>query len=226
MKPLILFGTGKIAEVLLYFFRHHSDREVVACTVDAPYMSGNEWRGLPVVPFDAISHEYPATQCDMFVALGYHDMNRLREKKCEEARALGYMLASYIHPDAGVPKDLVHGDNCFVMNQALIHPCVRLGNNVFVWSGAMVGHHSTIGDNCWLTSCANLSGSVSAGQNCFFAVNSTVGHNVTLGEACFLGANALVTKCADPETVFLAGSTSPFRLNSRQFLRMSHFSDL
>ena len=43
MKPLVIFGTGKIAEVLLYFFRNHSDREVVACTVDKQYMPGEEW---------------------------------------------------------------------------------------------------------------------------------------------------------------------------------------
>ena len=226
MKPLILFGTGKIAEVLLYFFQHHSDRKVVACTVDAPYVPGAEWQGLPVVPFDAIAAQYPPEQYDMFVAVGYQDMNALREKKCAEARALGYTLASYIDPGAGAPRDLAHGDNCFVMNQALIHPRVQLGNNVFVWSGAMVGHHSVIGDNCWLTSCTNISGVVTVGANCFFAVNSTVGHGVTLGEECFVGANALVTKSADSGAVFVEANTPQLRLNSRQFLRMSQFSNL
>jgi sugar O-acyltransferase (sialic acid O-acetyltransferase NeuD family) len=226
MKPLILFGTGKIAEVLLYFFRHHSDREVVACTVDAAFIPGVEWEGLPVVPFDAVRRLYPPEQYDMFVAVGYHDMNALRAKKCAEARALGYTLTSYIDAGPGVPRDIAHGDNCFVMNQAIIHPRVALGNNVFVWSGAMIGHHSTIGDNCWLTSCANISGVTTVGANCFFAVNSTVGHGVTLGDECFLGANALVTKCADRGAVFLVGNTAPFRLNSRQFLRMSDFSDI
>jgi hypothetical protein len=41
-----------------------------------------------------------------------------------------------------------------------------------------------------------------------------------------LGANALVTKCAGDEQVFLHESTSPCRLNSRQFLRMSNFSNI
>lgn len=160
----------------------------------------------------------------MFVALGYQDMNGLRTRKCAEARALGYSLASYI--DSEVPQDLVHGDNCFVMNRALIHPKVRLGNNVFVWSGAMVGHHSAIGDNCWLTSGTNISGVVTVGDNCFFAVNSTIGNSVDIGRDCFVGANALVTRKADDGQVFLAERTKPFRLNSTQFLRMSRFSDL
>jgi UDP-3-O-[3-hydroxymyristoyl] glucosamine N-acyltransferase len=112
------------------------------------------------------------------------------------------------------------------MNQVLIHPRVQLGNNVFVWSGAMIGHHSTIGDNCWLTSCANISGVVTVGKNCFFAVNATVAHGIKIEDECFIGANALVTKCTNPGEVYLAESTKAFRLSSRQFLRMSKFADL
>jgi len=226
MKPLVLFGSGKIAEVLLYFFRNHSDREVVACTTDRSFLPQSDWNGLPAVPFDEVARSHPPETHDMFVALGYQDLNGLRARKCAEARALGYKLPSYVHPDSGLPRDCVHGDNCFIMSQVLVHPRVKLGNNVFVWSGAMVGHHSTVGDNCWLTSCCNVSGVVTLGDNCFLAVNSTVAHSVRVGADCFIGANALVTKCSGDGEVFLAEASKPFRLNSRQFLRMSRFSDL
>lgn len=226
MKPIILFGTGKIAEVMLYFFRHASDRTVVACTVDRNYVPGPVWEGVPVVPFDELAAAYPADQFEVFVALGYQDMNELRAAKCAELRALGYTLASYIHPQSGVPSDLVHGDNCFIMNNVMIHPCVKLGNNVFVWSGAMIGHHSTVEDNCWLTSSANVSGVVTVGSNTFLAVNSTIGHGVKIGQRCFIGANALVTQCTEDDQVYVSASTKPFRLNSQQFMRMSRFSSL
>lgn len=226
MKPLILFGTGKIAQVILYFLRNHSQREVVACCVDRDYMPGAHWEDLPVVALDEVALRYPPQTHDMFVALGYQEMNALRADKCAQARQLGYALPSYIHPDAGLPRDCAYGDNCFVMNQVLVHPCVTLGDNVFVWSGAMIGHHSAIGDNCWLTSCTNISGSVSAGQNCFFGVNSTIGNSVKLGAHGFFGANTLVTKCTQDGDVFLQESSKAFRLNSRQFLRMSRFAEL
>lgn len=90
----------------------------------------------------------------------------------------------------------------------------------------MIGHHSSIGDNCWLTSCANVSGVVTMGKNCFLAVNATVAHGIEIGDECFIGANALVTKNAQPGAVYLVENTKPFRLDSRQFLRMSKFSVL
>jgi sugar O-acyltransferase (sialic acid O-acetyltransferase NeuD family) len=226
MKPIILFGTGKIAEVMLHFLRHSSDRIVAACTVDRSFVPGAEWQGLPVIPFDVLAQNHPPADYDMFVALGYQDMNALRAAKCAEARALGYTLISYVHPQSGMPADCVHGDNCFIMNHTMIHPCVKLGNNVFVWSGAMIGHHSVIGDNCWLTSCTNISGGVTVGENSFFAVNSTIGNGVAVGKSCFIGANALVTQSTADDQVFITESTKPFRLTSRQFMRMSRFSDL
>jgi len=226
MKPIVLFGTGKIAEVLLYFFRHASDYEVVACTVDSPYLTTDTWQGIPTVSFEHVEKQYPPEKYEMFVAIGYHDLNGLRARKCSEVKAKGYNLVSYVHPESGLPQDCEHGENCFIMNNVMIHPRVRLGNDVFVWSGAMIGHHSTIGDHCWITSCANISGVVTVGRNCFFSVNATVGHNVVIGDECFIGANALVTKCTENQQVFIVGDTKPFRLSSHQFLRMSKFAEL
>jgi sugar O-acyltransferase (sialic acid O-acetyltransferase NeuD family) len=226
MKPVVLFGTGKIGEVLLYFLRHHSDFEPVACTVDRAFLPGEAWCGLPAIAFEEIDRHYPPSQYAMFVALGYQELNALRARKCAEAKAKGYELVSYVHPQSGLPRDCELGENCFIMNQVMIHPRVRIGNNVFVWSGAMIGHHSSIGDNCWLTSCANISGVVTVGRNCFFAVNASVAHNVVIGDECFIGANALITKCTEDREVFLADNTKPFRLNSQQFLRMSNFARL
>ncbi len=226
MNKVIIFGAGKIAEVIAYYFRNESDRTVAAFTVDRPFVKADTFDGLPLVPFDEIAQKYPPATHDMFVALGYQDMNRLRATKVREAKEKGYRLISYVNPDAGIPRDAVVGENCFIMRNALIHPRVRIGDNVFVWSGAMIGHHSVIGDHCWITSCANIAGAVTVGSNCFFAVNATVAHQVKIGNDCFIGANALVTRDVKDEQVLIAENTKPFRLNSRQFLAFSRFSDL
>jgi UDP-3-O-[3-hydroxymyristoyl] glucosamine N-acyltransferase len=162
----------------------------------------------------------------MFIAIGYQDLNKLREARCKEAINKGYKLVSIIGSKSQIPSNVVIGWNCFLMPQALIHPCVNIKNNVFVWSGALIAHHSTIDDNCWLTSCCNVAGNVQLGANTFVAINATIGHSVKIGKNCFLGANTLVTKDLDNDKVVIEESTKPFRLNSRQFLRFSNFSSL
>ena len=225
-KDIVIFGIGKIAEVVHYYAVNECELNVVAFCVDAAFKHSDTFQGLPVMDFENIEGVYPPSTFDMFVGIGYHDLNRLRQTKCDEAIAKGYTLASVISPLANLPANVKTGYNCFIMPPAIVHPCVTLGNNVFVWSGSMVGHHSVIADNCWLTSSCNVSGNVHLGANSFLAVNATVGHSVTIGKNCFIGANALVTKNLEEDKVVIVESTKPFRLNSRQFLRFSNFSSL
>jgi sugar O-acyltransferase (sialic acid O-acetyltransferase NeuD family) len=225
-KELIIFGTGKIADVISYFAIHECNFKVRAFCVDEQYKTGVEFNGLPVVAFENVKTNYPPDQFSFFVAIGYHDMNRIREKKCQEILGMGYELVSIISPATNLPANTSYGWNCFVMAPSLIHPCVKIGNNVFIWSGAMVAHHAIIGDHCWLTSCCNISGNVQVGPNCFFAVNATVGHSVKIGKNCFLGANTLITKNLEDDKVVISESSKPIRLNTTQFLKMSSFSNL
>lgn len=225
-KKLIIFGVGKIAEVIYYYASKESGYEVVAFCVDAAYKDRETYNNLPVYLFDGIEKTFSPSQFDMFIAVGYHDLNRLRQQKCTEAIEKGYQLASIISPLCHVPENVTFGWNCFVMPPAIIHPFVQIRNNVFVWSGAMVAHHSVIEDNCWLTSCCNISGNVSLGSNTFIAVNATIGHSINIGKNCFLGANVLVTKSLEDNKVVIAESQKPLRLTSNQFLKISNFSTL
>jgi sugar O-acyltransferase (sialic acid O-acetyltransferase NeuD family) len=223
-KEIILFGTGKIAEVIHYYALQLHGLRVSAFTVDSRYIKEERFLGLPVIPFEEIEKNYSPKEFEMFIAVGYHDLNRLREQKCNEAEKKGFRLTSIVATD--LPKNVTYGKNCFIMPPSIIHPCVEIGNNVFIWSGAMIGHHSLVGDNCWLTSSCNIGGNVRLGKNTFVAVNATVGHSVSVGEKCFLGANTLLTRNLDNMGVLVAESSKPFRLNSEQFLRFSQFSNL
>jgi len=226
MKNLIIFGTGKIAEVVHYYAKEECGFNVVCFTVDKQFIKTDNFLGLPVVPFEEVENNFPPSENLFFVAVGYHDLNKVRELKCAEAKNKGYELTSVISPNANVPKNVKTGVNCFIMPPALVHPCVTLGNNVFIFSGAVVAHHSHLKDNCWITSGCNISGNVTIGENCFLAINATIAHSVSIGKDCFIGANALIIKNLEDEKVCFAESTKPIKLTSRQFLKMSNFSNL
>ena len=225
-KPLIIFGSGKIAEVVAYYAMQECGLTVTAFTVDNEFKKSDTFLGKPLISFEDLRALYPPDEYDMFVAIGYHELNKLRAEKCLAAKAQGYQLISVVSPNTALASNILYGENCFIMPPCIIHPCVRLGNNVFVWSGAMIGHHSLIADNCWLTSSCNIGGNVVMGENCFVAMNATVGHSVRIGQHCFLGANTLVTKDLIDEGVVIAESSKPIKLNSTQFLYFSSFSSL
>lgn len=52
------------------------------------------------------------------------------------------------------------GENVFLLEDNTIQPFVSIGNNVTLWSGNHIGHHSTIHDHCFLASHIVVSGGV------------------------------------------------------------------
>jgi len=220
-KKLVLFGNGKIADVLADYFIRDSAYEIVAYTCESKHISGVEHRGLPLIPFDRIAQLFNPNQHDMHIAVGYHQLNRLRDRLFCEAKSKGYRLASFVSSRSWPGKDAAVGENCFVADGVSIEPDAKIGNNVSLWSNVVVGHHAEIRDHCWLAAGTVIGGSAIVEDRCFLALNVTVGNEVTIGADSFLGARALLTKSIASKSVVIERDTELFRLDSDKFLRIS-----
>lgn len=207
-SKVVLFGTGSFAQVVHYLLTHDSEHEVVAFTVNQDHLREREVMGLPVVPFETLEKEYPPDAFKMFVAVGYKNLNKARAGICDEARGKGYELITYISSKCTYWGEAI-GDNCFIFEDNTIQPYVRIGNNVVMWSGNHIGHHSVIGDNCFITSHVVISGHVEVGPYNFFGVNATVRDSIQIGESCIIGAGSLIMKSTKDREVYIPKRTYP-----------------
>ncbi|MDH3639306.1 MAG: acetyltransferase [Gammaproteobacteria bacterium] len=213
-KPLVIFGAGDIAQLAHYYFTNDSNYEVVAFTVDSAYITEHDFCGLPIVPFEELTDHYSLDTHEVFIALSYSKLNRIRQQKYSAARTLGYRLASYVSSNATVLNDTTIGDNCFVLEDNTIQPFVTIGNNVTLWSGNHVGHHSTIHEHCFISSHVVVSGGVEIGESCFIGVNATLRDHIRIGERCVIGAGALILADAEPEGVYIGRATERAKVPS------------
>lgn len=202
-KPLLIFGTGDIAQLAHLYFSTDSGYEVVAFTVDAAYLAESTFCGLPVIAFEEVSELYAPDQYDLFVALSYLKLNQVRKEKYLAAKELGYRIASYVSSRATVLNDGRIGENCFIFENNTIQPFVTIGNNVTLWSGNHIGHHSTIKDHCFIASHVVVSGGVEIGEQCFIGVNATLRDHIKIGEKCVIGAGTLILADVEPEGVYI-----------------------
>lgn len=221
MSKVVIFGAGKIADEAFFYLTNDSPHEIVAFTLDGAYLTEKEKFGLPVVPFEEAESLYPPGDFKMFVAVGYQDLNKFRAQKYEEAKAKGYELISYVSSRASNFGQVEIGDNCFVLEFAVIQPCAKVGSNVFIWSGNHVGHHSSVGDHCYIAGNVVISGSTIVEPYCFIGVSATIGHEVTIGRESFIGAHSLITKNVEPKSVYITPDTPKYRLDSSTFLRLT-----
>ena len=218
-KQLIIFGAGKIAEAVSYYFERDSEYTIVAYVVDDVFVTKDSFLDKPLIKLSEVEEKYATNDYAIFVATGYQGINKLRSDKYEYFKNAGYQFASYVSPY--VKSDCTIGENSIIMDNAIVQPCVTFGNNVFVWGGAMVGHHAIIEDNCWLTGGCLIGGITKLGNSTFVGLGAAIGNEVNIGSQCMIGANTLTTKSLKEKTVLLIEPTAPHRLNSSQFTRMS-----
>jgi sugar O-acyltransferase (sialic acid O-acetyltransferase NeuD family) len=194
MAKLVIFGTGDIARLAHYYFSHDSDHEVVAFTVDKEYRQTDVFLELPLLNFEHVTEYYPPATHKMFIALSYAKMNKIRAKKYQQAKELGYELVSYLSSKCSFLTDNPVGDNCFILEDNTVQPFVKIGNNVTLWSGNHIGHDSVIEDHCFLASHIVVSGHVHIHPYCFIGVNATLRNSITIAPETLIGAGAVVMK--------------------------------
>ena len=199
---LVIVGDSLFAEIAHEYFEHDSPYEVVAFSVERPYLRRDEFRGLPVVAFDELERRFSPDEHSVFVALTYVQVNRVRTRLADAAAELGYPLASYVSSRAFVWRNVELGEHCFIFEDNTVQPFVAIGRNCVLWSGNHIGHHSRIRDNVFIASHAVISGSVDVHDNCFIGVNATLVNDITIGRDTWIGPSVTITRDVDAATVW------------------------
>ncbi len=213
-KKVILFGTGDFARVASVYLAKDSPHEVVGFTTHRQYITEPTVLGKPIWPFEELPQTHSPKDYSMFVAVGFSKVNKARAEVYHTCKNLGYELISYINSRAVHWGEFEIGDNCFVFENNVIQPFVRIGNNVVLWSGNHIGHDATIGDHCFISSHVVISGNAKVGPYCFLGVNSTLRDGITVGQESVIGAGVLLLKDAPPQSVYRGQATEPSTIPS------------
>ncbi|HET9161519.1 MAG TPA: acetyltransferase [Caulobacteraceae bacterium] len=216
MRELVIFGAGSVAEAVHWCLAEEGGRSVAAFAVDAEFRKADQVLGVPVVDFETIQQTHPPDRYEMFVAVGYAQVNKFRAAKCAQAQAKGYALASHVSPRAMVWPGLNVQPNTLIMEANVIQPYVTVGRNVIMWSGNHVGHHSAVEEDCFIASHAVISGNCRIGQGTFIGVNATLRDGISIGRHNVIGAAALILADTPDNGVFIGAATEMSRVPSNR----------
>ena len=220
MSKIILFGTGRGADVAYRFLTRDSDHTICGFALDRQFITNTTFHDLPVVPFEDVEQRFPPNEYQMLVLLGYQRMNALRAEKYLAAKKKGYSLASYVNSHFYRAEDLAVGENCFILDNQSISLDVKIGNNVVMWSGNHIGDMTTIGDHVWIASHATIAAEVEVQPSCFIGIGATIGNKVTLGCGTFVGADALVVSSTSENAVRVSAESESIDIDSQSFMRV------
>jgi sugar O-acyltransferase (sialic acid O-acetyltransferase NeuD family) len=219
-RKLIIIGDSAFAEIACEYFVVDTNYEVVAFSVESPYLTRDQLQGLPVVAFETLDQRYSPIDHDVFVAITYTQLNRLRARFVSMAKARGYSLASYISPRAFLWRNVEVGEHCFVFEDNTLQPFVKIGDNVVLWSGNHIGHHSVVRSNCFISSHVVISGFCDIGENSFLGVNCTLANNVTISKDNWIGLGVTITRNTEPNQLFKGEQPEPAKVPALRFFKV------
>ncbi|MGZ5076729.1 MAG: acetyltransferase [Methylobacter sp.] len=194
MANVIIFGIKDFSELAHYYLTRDSEHNVVAFSVNRAYLPEQPvFHGLPIVAFEDVDSLYPPDEYSFFAPMSPRNMNRDREAVYQAIKNKGYGCISYVSSKATVFDNEI-GDNCFILENNTLQPFTRIGNNVVLWSGNHIGHHSVIRDHVTFTSHVVMSGHCDIGAYSFFGVNATLRDGLQIAEGSFIAMASAVIK--------------------------------
>jgi sugar O-acyltransferase (sialic acid O-acetyltransferase NeuD family) len=219
-RNLVIVGDSSFAEVAHEYFSRDSEYQVAGFAVERAFLNRDELFGLPVVALEDMATAFPPARHDVYVALVYGELNRLRTRLAATVEAMGYDLASFVSPHARVAPSATLGRHCFIFEDNVVQPFVSIGDNVVLWSGNHIGHHSRIEDNCFIASHVVVSGHCTIGKNCFLGVNAAVANDVKIAEDCWIGPGVVISADTEARQMFPAVKAEASRVNTHRFFKL------
>lgn len=218
---LVIIGNSEIALMAYEYFTHDSPWDVVGFSIASEYITETTLNGLPVVPLSEIDIHFPPETHQAFVAIGDKQLNRLRTVHAAQLRSMGYQLASYVSSHAFRWHNVEIGDNCLILENNVLQPFVKIGNNVTLWSGNHIGHRTVIEDNVFISSHVVISGFCRIGAFSFIAVNASVAHQVTISADNFIAMGATITRSTEPDRIYQGTPAKPRAVTATEFCKVS-----
>lgn len=222
-KRLIIFGTGETADIAFEYFTHDSPYEVVGFTVEKKFVGDNSLHQLPVIPFEELEQKYSIKEVDIFIAISYTKLNRVRGKCYDLVKSKGYKCATYISSKAFVWHNVEVGENCMIFENNVIQHKVKIGNGVILWSGNHIGHQTHIEDFVYISSHVVISGFCKIGAYSFLGVNSTFNDNITLGKDNIVGSGAVIVRNTEPRSLMIGAPAKPSSKDSYEVFGVDEF---
>ncbi len=194
MEKIIIYGTGKLAQMLYYLLKENKEYEVICFTADEEYCRQDTFLSLPLVLFDQIDKIYPPDKYKMLTVIGGLGGTKIRQTMFQKAKEKGYNHINYIHPTTVIEGTVEMGENNIIFPYTILGFSGKMGNNNILREKVYLGHDFILGDHCFIGVGCNIGGESNIGDLSYIAMNTTISNNISIRDKTFIGIGSLVLK--------------------------------
>lgn len=155
-----------------------------------------------MIAFEDIKTLYPNEDIAVVIAIGYTEMNAIREKVYGDCRKQGFLICGYISPRANVYSSDI-GEGTIVRTGAHIGVNVSLGDGCIVNQGVTLTHDIKAESFCFFGACSVFGGGITIGSHCFFGLNCTIKNHLKIADKTLIGAGSVLLHDTEPLGVYV-----------------------
>lgn len=175
----------------------------LAFLADAP--NRDEVIGMPVV---SVGRQVVGAKVTIAVGEPSHRLLMLKK-----VAALGLTPSSIISPDAFVSAHAEIGVGTIVGPHCSIQATARIGCNVAINTGTIIGHNVVVEDNCVLSSMVNLGGWVHVETLSYIGMGALIKEKLRIGHTSIVGMGSVVHSDVPEEVIALGNPARVVRRN-------------
>lgn len=191
IKKLVIYGTGKMSQIMHEIFTEENSYEIVAFALDAEYITNDKFLDISVVEFENIVDSYPPDEYNMMALVGHKRM-RNRKLMFDKAKSKGYKLINYVSPNANIFNDIEMGENNIIYAGCYLGPFGFMGDNNIIRPNTYIGHDFKIGSHNYISPGCNIGGKSNIGDMCFIGIGSTAIHGMKIANETLMAAGTVL----------------------------------
>lgn len=202
MKSVII-GAGRYGSVYSYYLQEVGVN-IVGFLDDTLELQNKSVNGIKVLggtkllPNLKENYDVEAIYCPL-------GNNKARVKFLDSARALGYLIPSFIHSSVKLPSNVVYGEGVYMLSNVQVHPFVKIDDYVMISTGVNIVHHSYLKKGVFISNGVNFGAGVVAEDYAYIGMGSTIMTGVKrIGNNSLIGAGAVVIRDV-PDNCIVAG---------------------
>lgn len=139
----------------------------------------------------------------------------VRELLYGKIKAAGYPMATLIGPHCRILPETEIGEGC-ILGNCNISTHVRLGANLLINAGAIIGHDVAIKDHSIISSGTFLGGGTQIGKRVYIAPGALVKDRIKIGDDAIVGLGAVILRNVRAESIMIGNPAKKWGENSEK----------
>ena len=201
MENIVIYGETEFAERIFYYIKFENAANVLAFTNARNYKEKECIQGIPVIAFEDLNEVFAGIEFKILIAIGYTQMNNIREKIYKECKDSSYDIATYISKTAILYSQSIE-EGCIVMPNVYVGPNCKIGKCNIIASSCCLSHDNEIGDFNFISSNVVFGGHSKVCNNCFIGLNCTIRDGIIVEDYSLIGSASNLLKSTEKHGVY------------------------